>query len=82
MSLALSGEIFFARKGGKGDGGRLRPIRRRGSIQDVPMPSREGGMGTSAFFPAYTQSSSSAMGVKPRRMVFSVTQRGSMNWSR
>ncbi len=31
---------------------------------------------------AYTQSSPSSMGVKPRRIVFSVTQRGSMNWSR
>ena len=30
-------------------------------------------------FLLYTQSSSSAMGVKPRRRVFSVTQRGSMN---
>ena len=30
----------------------------------------------------YTQSSSAAMGVKPRRMVFSVTTRGSRNWIR
>ncbi len=31
---------------------------------------------------SYTQSSSDDMGVNPRRMVFSVTTRGSMNWSR
>lgn len=34
-------------------------------------------------YPRYTiQSSSSSMGVNPRRMVFSVTTRGSMNCSR